>query len=271
MIFPGWQIGLDIQTEAVRAVAVQRHRQGWQLRHWWYLPFSAGAFVDNTLSQPALLCEVLDNWRKQLPSRYRLSVSFPTQHTFQQKIPLLGETLCEAVYEDYVAYTTAQQLQIPASQLCCDYIEQDSVLNVTAARQSDLNTLLSCLKSAQLRPNTVTPCDQVLHTLPAECYPKVCHYLIHEESGYWLWASCHGKGASGWLDKQQFPDLAALCLWLNTAIEQVAVSRACIAEKPPSSEHELDAWQPLTRLYPPIPQEKGRYTIALGLALGATS
>jgi len=271
MIFPGWQVGLDIQMEGVRAVAVQRYRQGWQLRHWWHLPFPTEVFTNNILSQPAVLLEVLDNWRKQLPYRSRLGVSFPAQRTFQRKIPIPDENLCEAVHENYVAYTACQQLQMPVSQLCCDYLEQGDALDVTAARQSDINTLLSCLKSAQLFPNTVTPCDKVLCSLPVGCYSQTSHYLIHEEPEYWLWASCNGTKTSGWQDKRQSPDLASLCQWLDTAAENIAFSTACMGDKPSLVVQNLDVWQLLTRLYPPIPQAKGRYTIALGLALGGDS
>jgi len=267
-MFPGWQIGLDIQKEGVRAIAVQKCRQGWQLRHWWHLPFPSDAYTDPILSQPDVLLDVLDSWRKQLPCRYRLSVSFPAQRTFQRKVAIPDENLCEAVHENYVAYTTAQQLQMPVSQLCCDYLEQDGVVNVTAALQSDINRLFSCLKSVQLFPGTVTPCDKVLCALPAGCYPQACQYLIHEESDYWLWASRHGTRASGWQDKRQCPDLTALCQWLNTTAESMAFSTACMEDKSFPTLQNLDVWSLLTRLYPPVPQVKGRYTIALGLALG---
>ena len=270
MIFPGWEIGLDIQTKGVRAVAVQKHRQGWQLRQWWNLPFPSVVFIDNILSQPAVLLEVLDGWRKQLPRRFRLSVSFPTERTFQQSIPIPDKNLSEAVRENYVAYTTAKQLHLSASQLCYDYLEQSDVLNVTASRQSDLNNLLSSLASVQLYPDTVAPGDKVLCALPAGCYPPTAQYLIHEESAYWLWASCSHPVASGWQDKQQYSDLPALCRWLKSEPENVAFSTACPINHASLVVQELDAWQLLTRLYPPLPQTKGLYTIALGLALGGT-
>lgn len=268
MIFPGWKIGLDIQTEGVRAVAVQKHRRGWQLRQWWNLPFPSVIVTDNILSQPAVLLEILDGWRKQLPRRFQLSVSFPTERTFQQNIPIPDKNLSEAVRENYVAYTTARQLQLPASQLCYDYLEQSDVLQVTASRQSDLNTLLSSFASVQLYPDTVTPCDKVLCALPAGCHLKTCQYRVHEEPGYWLWASCNHTMSSGWQDKRQYSDLTALCRWLKSAPENIAFSTACPRDKASLAVQELDVWQLLTRLYPPLPQTKGRYTIALGLAFG---
>lgn len=271
MIFPGWRIGLDIQTEGVRAVAVQKNRQGWQLRKWWHLPFPTLVSLDNVLAQPSVLIALLNDWRKQLPRRFRLSVSFPTERTFQQRVPVPDKNVSEAVCDNYVAYTTARQLQLSASQLCYDYVEMDDELNVTASHQSDLDLLLSRLAAVQLYPDAVTPGDKVLCTLPMECHPQSCRYRIHEESDYWLWASCHQSMASGWLNKQQFPDLTILCKWLNTRAEDIAFSSIS-----PSTHHllsipELDVWQLLTRLYPPLPQINGYYTVALGLALAGAS
>ncbi len=268
MIFPGWKIGLDIQTEGVRAIAVQKHRRGWQLRQWWNLPFPSVVFTDNILSQPTVLLEILDSWRKQLPRRFRLSVSFPAERTFQQDIPIPDKNLSEAIRENYIAYTTARQLQLPDAQLCYDYLEQSDVLKVTASRQSDLEMLLSSLASVQLYPDTVTPGDKVLYALPAKCHPQACQFRVHEEPGYWLWASCNHTMSSGWLDKRQYSDLTALCRWLKSAPENIAFSTADPREEPSLPVQELDAWQLLTRLYPPLPQTKGRYTIALGLAFG---
>ena len=268
MMFPGWQIGLDIQREGVRAVAVQWHRQGWQLRHWWHFPFAVPMFGDNIFSQPDVLFRALEGWWKQLPNRHKLRVSFPAQRTLQRKISAPDYDICETVHEDYIAYSAAQQLQMPASQLCCDYLEQGGILNVYAARQSDIHTFLTCLKSVKLVPNAITPCDKVLHALPEACHPPECHYLVHEEPEYWLWAHCNSSGASGWQDKQQIPCLSALCQCLETSAEKMAFSSACCEGEPALGVQPLDVWQLLTRQYPPFPQHKGRYTIALGLALG---
>lgn len=47
-----WQIGVDNQAEEGCAVAVQRHRQGWQLHHGRHLPFSLKALHGAILPQP---------------------------------------------------------------------------------------------------------------------------------------------------------------------------------------------------------------------------
>lgn len=270
MMFPGWQIGLDIQMEGVRAIAVQWHRQGWQLRHWWHFPFFSPVSGDDIFSQPDALFKVLDGWRKQLPNRHSLRVSFPAQRTSQRKISPPDSDICEKVREDYIAYTAAQQLQVPVSQICWDYLEQGGALNVSTARQHDMDTLLACLKSVQLVPNAVTPCDKVLQALPETCYPPGCDYLVHEEPDYWLWASCRTAGYSGWQNKQQIPCLSGLCDYLGSPAENMAFSSGCIEDRPALTVQSLDVWPLLIRQYPPLPQQKGRYTIALGLALGCS-
>lgn len=267
MIFPGWQIGLDIQTESARAVAVQRSRQGWQLRQWWEIPFPAGIFENGFLSRPGLLSGLLDGWRKSLPHRHQLRVSFPAQHALAGRVSLPEADLCDTAEEEYVAYSIARLLHIPASELYCDYRRYHDGLAVTAVRQADIHALLACLKRTKLRPVSVTPCDRVLQALPKESYSAACDYLVHEEHGYWLWAACDGD-ACGWQDKTQAPDLAALCLKLNVAAENIAFSSACPAQPPTEGVNTLDVWQLIARQYPPVPANKGSYTLALGLALG---
>lgn len=267
MIFSGWQIGLDIQAEGARAVAVQRSRQGWQLRQWWDIPFPAGTFDRDCLSRPALLSGRLACWRKALPRRHQLRVSFPVQYRVADNISPPEVDLCSVAEEEYIACRISQLRHIPAAELYCDYLRHNDDLAVTAARQRDVHALLACLTCIRLRPVSVTPCDNVLQALPKESYPAACDYLVHEEPTYWLWAACNG-GRCGWQDKTQTPDLAALCLKLNAAAGNIAFSSACPGQQPRAG-HALDIWQRIVRQYPPIPANKGRYTLALGLALGS--
>lgn len=52
-MFPqAWQVGLDIQIDCVRAVAAQRRRNGWQLRHWWQQALPQAVLRDGCL-QPS--------------------------------------------------------------------------------------------------------------------------------------------------------------------------------------------------------------------------
>ncbi len=268
MMFPGWRIGLDIQAEGVRAAAVQWHRQGWQLRHWWFLPLPEQGLADGMLPEPGTLCETLSTWRKEIPIRHHLRVGFPVQRTLQRQVPAPDSRLRESAQEKYIAGATARQLQMPASQICYDYPDCGEPLNVTAARQQDLKTLLESLANAKLFPECITPGDKALSALPAACYPADCRFLAHEEERYWLWASVLEPGRSGWLDKRQVTDFAALCLQLGVSAGEVAISRANGAGAMPADAKILNAWQPIIRHQPPLPVHSGLYTIALGLALG---
>ena len=77
MVFTTWQIGMDIQHESIRVVAVQRQRQGWQLRHWWQLPLPEGTFSDGLIMNTEALTKALVEWRKELPLRHQIRISFP--------------------------------------------------------------------------------------------------------------------------------------------------------------------------------------------------
>ncbi|HEY3987096.1 pilus assembly protein [Cedecea sp.] len=268
MMFPGWRIGLDIQAEGVRAAAVQWHRQGWQLRHWWFLPFPEQVLADGMLPEPGTLRETLAKWRKEIPERHQLRVGFPVQRTLQRQIPRPDRRLQESAQEKYIAGATARQLQIPTAQLCYDYPDEGEPLCVTAAKQEDLGALLANLASVKLFPRTVTPGDKILSALPQSCYSAGCRFLVHEEGGYWLWASVNNPERSGWLDKRQAIDFPALCQQLGACASEIAVSQANGDGTIPAGAETLNAWQPIVRHQPPLPRHGGLYTLALGLALG---
>ncbi|MFB5747209.1 pilus assembly protein [Cedecea sp. S5-13] len=268
MMFPGWRIGLDIQAEGVRAAAVQWHRQGWQLRHWWFLPFPKQGLAGGMLPEPATLREALAAWRKEIPVRHHLRVGFPAQRTLQRHIPRPARRLQESAQEKYIAGAAARQLQMPAEQLCYDYLDEGESLYVTAAKQEDIGALLANLASVKLFPRTITPTDKILGALPQSCYSADCRFLVHEEQGYWLWAAVNNRERSGWLAKSQVADFPALCLQLGASAGEIAFSHADGDSAVPAGAERLNAWQPIVRHQPPLPRHGGLYTLALGLALG---
>ncbi|VEB95080.1 Uncharacterised protein [Cedecea lapagei] len=269
MMFPGWRIGLDIQAEGIRAAAVQWHRQGWQLRHWWYLPFPKQSVADGMLPEPATLRETLAAWRKEIPRRHQLRVGFPAQRTLQRQLPPPASRLQESAQEKYIAGAAARQLQLPANQLCYDYVDNGGSLCVTAAKQEEIDALLACLANVKLFPRTLTPGDKILGALPQDCYAGKCRFLVHEERGYWLWASVNNRERSGWLDKQQVADFPALCQQLDACAGDIAYSHAEGDGAVPAGAERLNAWHPIVRHQPPLPRHGGLYTLALGLALGS--
>lgn len=269
MMFPGWRIGLDIQAEGVRAAAVQWHRQGWQLRHWWYLPFPKQTLADGMLPEPDTLREALAAWRKEIPVRHHLRVGFPAQRALQRQVPRPPRRLQESAQEKYIAGATARQLQMPTQQLCYDYLTEDSSFCVTAVKQADIAALQAIFTSMNLFPRTITPGDKILSALPRGCYPAHCRFLVHEERGYWLWASVNNRERSGWLDKRQAVDFPALCQQLEASACDIAFSHADVESTCPAGAEKLNAWQPIVRQLPPLPRHGELYTLALGLALGS--
>jgi len=273
MMFSTWQIGLDIQHESIRAVAVQRQRQGWQLRHWWQLPLPEGTFRDGLLTNSEAFTKALLDWRKELPVRHQLRVSFPTQRTLQRPIPAPDKRLAEPASEVYIASATARQLQMTPAQLCWDYLASQDVTDpylIIAARQTDVAALIKSLAAIRLYPATLTPGASALPALIAPCHLEKCQYLVHHEGDHWLWASAEAMPRWGWVDTHVVPTIAELCLQLKTAPDRVVLSFAQ-PQSLPTGVLLLDAWEALSRLQPPLPRHGGIFTVAIALAIGQVS
>lgn len=270
MVINIWQIGLEIQQETLRAVAVQRQRQGWQLRHWWLLPLPENTFRKGILQTPENLMKVLMQWRRELPLRHQLRVAFPTQRTLQRPVPVPDNRLQEPARESYLAAAAARQLQMLPAQLSWDYtaMPQDPAqLRVIAARHSEVQDLLTSLAKQSLFPATLTPGASVLPVLGSLCGPNKPRFLVHRECDHWLWATSCDKADWGWMDARQVPTFSDLCLQLAVEPQDVAFS-SVMTEPLPRGAHPLDAWRALVRLQPPLPQHGGSFTVAIGLAIG---
>lgn len=273
MMFTNWQIGLDIQHESIRAVAVQRQRQGWQLRHWWLLPLPEETFRDGLLINAQALTKALAEWRKELPVRHQLRVSFPTHRTLQRPVPTPDKRLSEPASEAYIASATARQMQTPAAQLCWDYLASQDVADthlIVAARQADVAALLKSLAAVNLYPATLTPGASALPALIAPCHLEKYQYLVHHELRHWVWASTEASPRWGWADTQLVPTISDFCKLLKTEPQRVALSHTQ-PDPFPEGVFPLDAWRALSRLQPPLPLHGGVYTIAIALAIGRVS
>lgn len=266
-MFSRWQIGLDIQRESVRAVAVCQHRQGWQLRHWWHLPLSNQSLSDQIFPSSEILQDVLSRWRRHLPYRYKLRIGFPTPLTLQHRIPSIDENVSMLGQERYISHILAQQ-QFGGDNFCFDYTVQDDFFHVTSAKQEDINKFLLVLKTVQLFPSEITPCDKVLHILMAKKQIQDADFLIHEEREHWLWAKLDDIYVSGWIDKREIKTFESLCEYLKTSVKHIAFSRAVDDEDIPQNVTLFNPWHMLSRVHPPLPTVLGAYTVATGLALG---
>lgn len=273
MAFQTWQIGLEIQRQTLRAVAVQRQRQGWQLRQWWLLPLPENTFHEGVLQSTRQLMTVLAQWRRQLPLRYELRVAFPTRRTLQRAVPVPDNRLREPARENYLIGATARQLQMQPSQLSWDYtavLQQSAQLLVTAARQSEVDGLLGCLAKQRLFPATLTPGASALPALGHLFTADGPVLLAHRECDHWLWATSGEETNWGWVDSAQTQTLAELCQQLSVSPRQVAFSSA-EPEPLPAGAKLLDALRALARLQPPLPKHSGIFTVAIALAIGGTN
>lgn len=270
MVVNVWQIGLEIQQEALRAVAVQRQRQGWQLRHWWLIPLPENTFREGVLHSPEKLIHALAPWRRELPLRHQLRVAFPSQRTLQRPVTAPDNRLAEPDRETYLASAAARQLQMLPGQLNWDYVAtaQDArQLLVTAARHSEVEALINCLSKLKLFPATLTPDASVLPVLGHLCEPDKPRFLVHREVRHWLWASTNDESGWGWIDQRQFETFFDVCQHLPAKPEEIAFSSA-LSEPAPQGTIVLDAWRALARLHPPLPAQCGSFTVAIGLATG---
>ncbi|WP_167467297.1 pilus assembly protein [Buttiauxella warmboldiae] len=270
MVFTSWQIGMDIQHESIRIVAVVRQRQGWQLRRWWRLPLPEGTFGDGLLINAEAFTKVLAGWRKELPLRHQLRVSFPCQRTLQRSVAAPDKRLSEPASEAYIASATARQLQMTPSQLCWDYLPSQEVTDpplIVAARKTDVAALLKHLAAVRLFPATITPDASALPALIAPCRLEKYQYLAHCERCHWLWASTEPLARWGWFDAKAVPTLSDLCQQLNSEPEFVALS--CVPPvSVPLNVFPLDIWRVFSRLQPPLPQHGGEFVVAVALAIG---
>ncbi|MGQ6225475.1 type IV pilus biogenesis protein PilM, partial [Serratia sp. IR-2025] len=163
-MFPqAWQVGLDIQIDCVRAVAAQRRRNGWQLRHWWQQALPQAVLRDGCLEPSEFLIRALRQWRVKLPRHISLRIALPAQRVLQQRMARPDARLREPERSDYIGGHGLKQFPLDGQTLALDYRAapaDEATLLLTAARRQELQQWLHCLRQAGLHPQAVdiTPC-----------------------------------------------------------------------------------------------------------------
>lgn len=238
MAYGYWQAGLHIQRDAMVCVALQQSRSGWGLRRWWcqhYAPDATDAQRITTLRQ----------WRREMPIQHRVAVAFPAAGTIKRTLPTPGLTLRDSERAQWIVSSMAQELEMPPGALACDYqAAQPQGLNVTAARQQEVIRLHQLVRTAGLRVGTVTPDASALQ-----------HYFP--------WLSERAGGLS-WFDGEQW-------LWATRDDWGCRTDPAPDLIRCGSQGEEFDPWSCLCQLQPPLPENAGRFTIALALAIAGGS
>lgn len=194
MFTQAWQVGLDIQSHCVRALAAQRRRNGWQLRHWWQQTLPQPVLREGCLEQTDALIQALRQWRVQLPRHISLRIALPAQRVLQHQMPLPDARLKEPLRGDYITSQGLKQFPLDSQTLALDYrqaLPEHATLLLTAARQQELQQWLDCLRHANLQPQVVdiTPC--ALRVMAEAAGVSADAGLLHRLDDEWLWVAPH--------------------------------------------------------------------------------
>jgi len=272
-----WQVGLDIQNGYARAIAVQRRRSGWQLRHWWQQPLPQTIMRQGILHETEQLIAILSRWRACLPVRISLRICLPAQRMIQVRLPTPDNRLCEPHRSAFIRASAARQLPLAVESLAIDYRVapgDDRQLIVTAARQQELTQWQDCLAQAGLIPEVVElmPCalQSSAHAagLPAESL------LLHRLLDGWIWASPYGLPFEfGVLDNEEAGDPALLYPRIfedyrahKLCNTDIYYSGICCQPLPDG----MQPWSPFaafSQMSPPLPADTGVFAVAAGLAV----
>lgn len=264
MAFQHWQIGLDIQNGQLCALAVERRRHGWQLRHWWQQPLPHDTLRNGVLQTSAVLQEMLTRWQRQLPKRYSLRVGLPPQLVLQRTLPLPAPALCEPALSRYVAASASRLFPVEAASLALDYRPADTPdkLSVTAARREAISQWLLPLQQAGLQPEVFELSSLALLQVALQMALRPASLLVHPLQTHWLWAMTGEATACG-------TSAEPLSVAHLHATFPQADTLYCTSP-PPLPEADVQLLQPFSLLryqQPPLPAQPGAFAVALGLAL----
>ncbi|MEQ9878049.1 pilus assembly protein PilM [Pectobacterium aroidearum] len=278
MAYHIWRVGLDIQNGFMRALAVQRRRYGWQLRHWWQCPLPDDTLRTGSLHHTEALCEALRTWRRLLPGHISLRVGFPAQLILQQHLPMPDRRLQEPGRSLYIETMAARKLPVSSESLAIDYREdpqEQGALLVTAARRQEIDKWLACLNSAGLRPDVLDVSTCALRTMAQLAGLESHRLLLHRLLDGWLWASpLNHAFHSGFIHLDELNDESDILSIVSTRyqhdVDNIAYYSGVSPDLPHQKADVLQPWSPLTvfsHLQPPLPSFPSAFAIAGGLAL----
>lgn len=253
-----WKMGLHIQQDGVRAVALQQRRQGWQLKKWWYFPLINATDHNGLIRSSEALLKTLQSLRAELPAQHHLRIAFPARRTLQRTMPLPG-SLCESECHTYVTASTAKALQMPPGSLLSDYYPDvaHTSLSVTAAHRQEVDDVTTLLERAGFSHYALTPDACALTSFFHFAAPQVQGVAVYDGE-QWLWATQArwGSQAEGGMES------------LSETLSLTASQWLCCCESPAQGYHACNPWQWLTWAHPPKAPDEWRFAVALGLAWG---
>ncbi|RLM25143.1 pilus assembly protein HofM [Brenneria alni] len=278
MAYHIWRVGLDIQNGFMRALAVQRRRYGWQLRHWWQFPLPGDTLRTGSLHHTEALCETLLKWRRLLPRHISLRVGFPAQLVLQQRLPMPDSRLQEPERNRYIETLAARKMPVSSDLLSMDYREDPhtpGALLITAARRRELNNWLECLRTADLHPEIVDVSTCAIRGMAKSAGLKDNHVLLHRLADSWLWISPLNHAfefgvipPDEWISYENILSLVS-ARYPKAAHDAVYYS-STLPELTNNTPDVLIPWSPLAafdQMQPPLPDFPTAFVIAGGLAL----
>lgn len=254
-----WKMGLHIQQDGVRAVALQRRREGWQLNKWWYFPVVNAVDHNGLIGDGEPLMTTLQALRAELPSQHHLRIAFPARRTLQRTLPL-PDRLCESECQAYVTASTAKALQMPPGSLLSDYSADAALtsLSVTAAHRQEVSYVTKLMARAGFSQYALTPDACALTSFFPFAGPQVQGIAAYDGE-QWLWATRErwGYHTQGGIHALSETLSLAPAQWL------------CCSECPEPGFNACNPWQWLTWQHPPKAPDEWRFAVALGLAVGS--
>ncbi|MEI2267370.1 pilus assembly protein PilM [Erwinia sp. CGal63] len=269
MAFQTWQVGLDIQNGQLCALAIQRRRNGWQLRHWWQHALPHDTLTNGLVQRPDPLIPLLRQWRKNLPWPISLRVGFPARLALQHALALPGTTLREPERTSYITAAAKRFFPVEPGKLALDYRQaaaDSGQLWLTAARRDAVRAWLTTLDNAGLKPQVLELAPAALFALAQSLRLNPDVALVHRLPDHWLWYGAQLEPEWGWCPAHEAADLAAL------REKQLAGATRCyyssaLAEAPPAEADLLDPLAAFAFKQPPLPAFGGAFALAAGLAL----
>jgi pilus assembly protein HofM len=270
-----WQVGLDIQDHSIRALAAQRRRNGWQLRHWWQQALPYSALRAGHLESSAMLVAVLKQWRSRLPRHISLRIALPAQRVLQQTLPLPDLRLQEPVRHDYITTQGLKQFPLDSQTLAIDYRQAQPnthQLLLTAARQQELQQWLHCLQLADLHPQVIDIAPNALSMMAAFAGLAPDAGLLHRLESEWLWVAPRAMPfAYGVLPAGEAVSVRQALVALRSACPAMGAKEvyysSVLDEAAPEGAMPWSPFTAFSSLYPPLPAQPMAFVLAGGLAL----
>ena len=220
MTYEQWQIGLEIQEDGIKALALVSRGGQLRLRRWWQLALPPGCISNGSVAAPDALIATLTTWRKTLPWRHRMRLGFPAHRTLIRQVPFPTAPLNAPECERYIAAATARQLGLAPEALMLDYQAATDKRHfiVTAAQREEVARLSDCIGRAGLRLSAVAPDANALCTLLSRLGAPL-RGVVSWQAGKWIMA-CGNHW--GWADAVTVTAFEQACALLGTPADETA-------------------------------------------------